>query len=148
VLWSDLQDRIALPFLQELLPRVTEVAARRLSIPENAELSITIVDDEQISRLNRDYRGLEGPTDVLSFSLLEGEGPDRLPESMLLLGDVIVSAERAVSQAESYGHSLEREIAFLVVHGILHILGHDHGDEMGEMGTLTEQILGETGLSR
>ena len=130
------------------MPKVAEAAAARLLIPNHAEISVTIVDDLHIAGLNKEYRGIEGPTDVLSFCLYEtGELESRATEP-LLLGEVVVSAERAAIQAEDYGHSLERELAFLVVHGILHLMGYEHDEEIGEMGSVAEEILASIGLSR
>jgi probable rRNA maturation factor len=92
-----------------------------------AELSILITDDEEISSLNRSYRGIDRPTDVLSFSQIEGEGPFTWPE---LLGDVVISSETAERQALELGHTVLDEMKRLLVHGVLHLLGFDHeGDE-------------------
>ena len=93
-----------------------------LGMPQ-AELSLLLCDDAFILPLNRDYRGKDQPTDVLSFAQREGEGAD--PEDPLL-GDVIISVETARRQARERGHSLEVELRVLLVHGILHLLGHDH----------------------
>lgn len=106
----------------------------------DAEVSVVVTGDEEIHALNREYRGVDAPTDVLSFPLLEdeeeseggvldpdgfafGEGSEHEP---VALGDVVISFERAVAQAKEYGHSIDRELAFLTVHGILHLLGYDH----------------------
>jgi probable rRNA maturation factor len=91
-----------------------------------AELSIVLCDDAFIHPLNRDHRGKDKPTDVLSFSQREGEGAD--PEDMLL-GDIIISVETAARQAEERGHGIAHELRVLIVHGILHLLGHDHEDD-------------------
>ena len=91
-----------------------------------AELSIVLGDDAFIHPLNRDHRGKDKPTDVLSFSQREGEGAD--PEDMLL-GDIIISVETAARQAEERGHGIAHELRVLIVHGILHLLGHDHEDD-------------------
>jgi len=98
--------------------------------PENTEVSIVFTDDEYIGELNRQYRGIDSPTDVLSFAQHEGEAmPDMEEED--LLGDVVVSLPAAVRQAEEYGHGLQRELVYLTVHGILHLLGYDHQDSEG-----------------
>jgi probable rRNA maturation factor len=90
-------------------------------------LTVTFVDDAEIHEINRQHRGIDRPTDVLSFPLVdESDGFALPPDAPRELGDVIVSYPRAVAQAEEYGHSVEREVAYLVVHGVLHILGHDH----------------------
>ena len=94
------------------------------------EISLTFVDNEKIHELNREYRGKDAPTDVLSFPLGENGEYDRNPENnALLLGDIVISYEHAVAQADLYGHSIDREIAFLTVHSMLHLLGYDHLDE-------------------
>jgi probable rRNA maturation factor len=148
------QEKVTLTEAQEQL--VEKVAARALEMagrPElsEAEVSITFVDDAAITDLNRDHRGLHRPTDVLSFSQLEGEELAALPEGEpILLGDIVVSLERCVEQAADYGHSFERELGFLVAHGMLHLLGWDHQtpeDEAAMMGK-TEEILGGLGLTR
>jgi probable rRNA maturation factor len=90
-------------------------------------LTLTLVDDEEIHTINLQHRGVDRPTDVLSFPLIDGTDAFALPPDVPReLGDVVVSYPRAVAQAEEYGHSVERELAYLVVHGVLHILGHDH----------------------
>ena len=102
----------------------------------NAELSAVLCDDGFILPLNRNYRGKDKPTDVLSFPLLELTIPENLPSNIgpegappLLLGDVIISLETASNQAHSRGHSLQHEVAILLVHGVFHLLGHDHEED-------------------
>lgn len=118
---------------------------------EDVEVSVTFVDNAEIQALNREHRRLDKPTDVLSFSQLEGEDEIVLPEGQPLpLGDIVISLERCREQAEDYGHSFDRELGFLVAHGMLHLLGYDHqnqGDEAA-MTARTEEILGELGLKR
>ena len=93
----------------------------------NSEVSLVFVDDDYIRKLNRDYRGIDKPTDVLSFAMDEGE---EMPECYVkILGDVIISLPTAKRQAEAYGHTCERELIFLVIHGTLHLLGYDHSDD-------------------
>lgn len=106
-----------------------------------------LTDDATVQSLNREYRGLDRPTDVLSFSQREGEDGDPLDP---LLGDIIISIERAQAQAQAYGHSIAREVGFLAVHGLLHLLGWDHQDPDHEeaMMAKTEEILGTLGLTR
>jgi len=124
------------------------------------EVSIFYTDDEGIRAVNREHRGLDKPTDVLSFpmlSLIPGEIPQARPQDLdpengaLLLGDIVLSQDRIFAQAEQYGHSVEREAAFLTVHSMLHLLGYDH--ETGEadqarMFARTEEILHGIGLDR
>ncbi len=97
------------------------------------EVSITYTDNEQIHALNLQYRGVDKPTDVLSFPLMDFSGESDEPvadEPVVSLGDIVISLERAREQAEEYGHSFEREVAFLTAHSMLHLLGYDH--ETGE----------------
>lgn len=91
----------------------------------DSELSVLLVDDKEIQGLNREYRGIDRPTDVLSFSMQEGES---LEFNSWLLGDIVVSLETASRQADEKGHSLEDEVLILMVHGILHLLGYRHED--------------------
>jgi len=119
----------------------------------NAELSLTFVDNPTIHKINLEYRGKDYPTDVISFALeeiTEEEVPIIGEDVPRVLGDIIVSVPKAVSQAEEYGHSFEREIGFLVVHGFLHLLGYDHMEKADEqeMFALQEDILNKFGLTR
>jgi probable rRNA maturation factor len=147
------QEEIAfLPAWEELLVRVGEEALRREGAPD-AEVSVTLVDDARIKELNRTYRGLDRPTDVLSFALREGEDSYKLPPDAgipELLGDVVISLPRARFQAAEYGHSLERELGYLLTHGILHLLGYDHETEEAAavMRAKEEEVLAAVGLSR
>lgn len=114
-------------------------------------LSLTLVDDAEIREMNLRHRGIDRPTDVLSFPLIDGTDSFALPPGAPReLGDVVVSYPRAVAQAEEYGHSVERELAYLVVHGLLHILGHDHEipSEQAIMRAREEGALGAVGLVR
>ena len=115
-----------------LIRRAIEATLDYESFKNNAEISITFTDNKGIQKLNRDFRGLDRPTDVLSFPLTDYEAIDTPLADELCgsLGDVVLSLERAREQAEEYGHSLDREIAFLTVHSMLHLLGYDH--ETGE----------------
>jgi probable rRNA maturation factor len=120
-------------------------------------VDVRLTDDGTIHALNRTYRGVDAPTDVLSFPLqlapASGLAPTPFrgpPGALVHLGDVIISWPRAVAQAAEYGHSVEREAAYLAVHGLLHLLGHDH-EEPGaaaEMRGREEAILGALGLTR
>lgn len=119
---------------------------------EPAEISVTFVDDERIHELNREYRNVDRSTDVLSFPLGENGVYDKNPENgACLLGDIVISVETAVRQAETYGRSLQREIGFLTVHSMLHLLGYDHvngGIEEVRMREKEEHVLTELGLKR
>jgi probable rRNA maturation factor len=114
-------------------------------------LTLTLVDDDEIREINKQHRGIDRPTDVLSFPLVDGAGAFALPpDAARELGDVVVSFPRAVAQAGEYGHSVERELAYLVVHGVLHILGHDHEipSEQAVMRAREEAALAAVGLVR
>ena len=117
---------------------------------ENAELSITLTDDENIHALNKKYRGIDRPTDVLSFAFRESDEPEIIGGENEMLGDIIISIERAKIQAADFGHSLLREIIFLEVHGLLHLLGYDHIEEADRIEMETEQdfVMAELGIGR
>ena len=121
------------------------------------EVSILITDNDGIQAINKEYRDIDSPTDVLSFPILEfDEDGVMLEESgdydgdLLLLGDIVISLERAKAQAEEYGHSLEREVGFLAVHSTLHLLGFDHMEEpyTSVMRAREEEILTKLNLTR
>lgn len=117
-----------------------------------AEISVTLVNDEQIHELNKMHRNIDRSTDVLSFPLGENGVYDKnLETGASLLGDIVISVETAVRQAEEYGHTLQREIGFLTVHSMLHLLGYDHVDggiEAVHMREKEERVLTELGLKR
>ncbi|MBP1571142.1 MAG: rRNA maturation RNase YbeY [Oscillospiraceae bacterium] len=116
------------------------------------EVSVTFVDNEQIAVLNGDFRNKPQPTDVLSFPLGEDDTYDVDQETgNLLLGDIVISLEKAMEQAELYGHTLQREVAFLTVHSMYHLLGYDHengGREAQIMREKEERVLAKLGLQR
>lgn len=118
----------------------------------SAEISVTFVDDEQIKELNKKHRYIDKSTDVLSFPLGENGKYDVNPETgAKILGDIVISMETAVRQAEEYGHPLQREVAFLTVHSMLHLLGYDHvngGLEAVHMREKEEAVLTQLGLKR
>ncbi|GGK18622.1 endoribonuclease YbeY [Caldalkalibacillus thermarum] len=113
-----------------LLEELIATAARILNLGEG-EVSVTLVNDEEIRELNRQYRNKDRPTDVLSFPMYEAEEWPHVLKTgeYLMLGDIIISVPRARAQAEELGHSFERELGFLLVHGLLHLVGYDHQDE-------------------
>lgn len=119
---------------------------------EPAEISVTFVDDERIHELNKLHRNIDRSTDVLSFPLGEDGVYDKNMETgACLLGDIVISVETAVRQAQNYGHTLQREIGFLTVHSMLHLLGYDHvngGIEAVHMREKEEHVLTELGLKR
>lgn len=117
-----------------------------------AEVVVTFVDDAEIKKLNNEFRSIDKSTDVLSFPLGEGGEYDLNPETgAYSLGDVVISVEHAVAQSEEYGHSFERELAYLTVHSMLHLLGFDHvngGDEAALMRKTEEEVMTVLGLTR
>lgn len=118
---------------------------------ENAEVSITLTDNPHIHAINREYRKVDRPTDVISFALNEGEEPEIEGGAPInVLGDLIISVERAREQAAEYGHSVRREIAFLTVHGMLHLLGYDHIEEADRIEMRREEdfVMEKLGISR
>ena len=125
-------------------------AAKKENITEEAELSISFVDEEEIQAINRDYRDKDKVTDVISFSLEEDEPKIEGLDMPRVLGDIIICLEVAKEQAESYNHSLSRELGFLALHGFLHLLGYDHMTEEDEkeMFSRQDEILNEFGLTR
>lgn len=118
----------------------------------SAEISVTIVDDEQIHALNKQHRNIDRSTDVLSFPLgVDGVYDINNDTGAQMLGDIVISIEHAVKQSDLYGHSLDREIAFLTVHSMLHLLGYDHepgGLELVRMREKEEAVLTQLGLVR
>ncbi len=118
----------------------------------DAEVSVSFVDNDEIRKLNREYRNSDRSTDVLSFPLGENGVYDTNEETgAKLLGDVVISMETAVKQAHVYGHSIEREVGFLTVHSMLHLLGYDHETsplDAAVMREKEEEILSELGISR
>lgn len=121
-------------------------------ITDDCEISVTFVTNEKIQEINREYRGKDKPTDVISFALEEGDEDEPIvgAPTQRVLGDIIISIPKTKEQAEEYGHSFERELGFLAVHGLLHLLGYDHGteEEEKEMFSKQEGILEEYGLKR
>lgn len=134
-----------------MLKQAISEGIRQTGGPEEAEVSLMLVDDSRIHTLNFEYRGVNKPTDVLSFALqdeVEDEPEMEFEDDML--GDIVISVERARAQAEEYGHSLEREIIYLAVHGTLHLLGYDHEEEKDklEMREKEEAVMAVIGLKR
>ncbi|WP_313891821.1 rRNA maturation RNase YbeY [Psychrobacillus sp.] len=137
----------------ELVEKVLQFAADQQSIKDGSEVSVTFVTNDAIQEINRTYRNKDVATDVISFAMEElGEGEMKIIDADIptLLGDIIISVERAKEQAAAYAHTFEREVCFLAVHGFLHLLGFDHGteEEEKEMFGLQETILQAFGLRR
>ena len=127
------------------------LAVGRLYGAEDAEVSVTLTDDAHIHVINREYRGVDRPTDVISFALTESEEPEIIGGGEHeVLGDLIISLERMRAQAVEYGHTELRELSFLTVHGMLHLLGYDHmeAEERLEMEEEQRVVMEELGITR
>ena len=135
----------------KLIENVISEALKYEGVSDNTEISVTIVDNEEIRKINNKFRNIDRATDVLSFPLIDFDNED-LPNdgSKIYLGDIIISIERAKEQANEYGHSLDREVGFLTAHSLLHLLGYDHmvPEEEKVMFAKQEEILSNLGLKR
>ena len=154
IYYENTQDTVALTYkLKMLVRQAIEAALDYEQYGNPCEVSVTFTDNAGIHTLNKQYRGVDRPTDVLSFPLFDYDGESEEPpvdELMGMLGDIVISLEQAKLQAEKYGHSFEREVAFLTVHSMLHLLGYDH--EIGEedeadMRRRQSEIMERMGLS-
>ena len=127
------------------------ITMKKLGIKCDPIVSVSFVDNRYIHRINKKYRHIDRPTDVISFAFLDdGHQYEKVlfHEGMVALGDIYISVEKAIEQANEYGHSIKRELSFLFVHGLLHLLGYDHMKEEDEkvMFDLQEKILKEKGV--
>jgi len=154
VIISDEQKEIKVPTgIRMLLRRCCHAVLELENIEGKAEISVRLVDDGEIHSLNKQYRDVDRPTDVLSFPLMREDGGfDINPATgAKLIGDIVISVPRAVAQGEEYGHGLRREIAFLAAHSMFHLLGYDHengGLEAVKMREKEETVLTQLGLPR
>ncbi|EHY92248.1 metalloprotease TW489 [Mycobacteroides abscessus subsp. abscessus] len=132
------------------IDKLLTFAKEQENIEEEAELSVTFVDKDEIQEINKMYRDKDKVTDVISFALEEDEPEITGIEMPRVLGDIIICTDVAQEQADSYGHSFERELGFLALHGFLHLLGYDHMNEQDEkqMFGRQDQILNAYGLTR
>jgi probable rRNA maturation factor len=132
------------PFPKDLLERAAQATLQHESESMDSELSIVLTDDARLQELNREYLGIDAPTDVLSFPASETD-PDT---GARYIGDILISVPRAQSQADAAGHAVESEVQLLVVHGMLHLLGHDHSEheEKARMWKAQAEILESLGL--
>lgn len=156
ITFIDETEKVSSEHIKEV-ENLLQFAADFLDISDDTELSVTFMDNEGIRVINRDYRGKDAATDVISFAM-EEEGDGEMPiifedEDVVFprnLGDLMISIERAEEQAVEYGHSFERELGFLAVHGFLHLNGYDHMNEEDEkeMFGLQKEILNAYGLER
>ena len=127
---------------EQLFEKIAEKAEQRLALSDDYELSVTFVRSRTIHTINRDYRGIDRPTDVISFAIRD-DMEFEMVEGMNDLGDIFINIDYARKQAKQYGHSYRREIAFLFTHGMLHCLGYDHmkTEEEKVMFALQDEIL-------
>ena len=149
--------KLSLPY-EEIIEEIVLESLDYEKCPYEAEVNVILTDNEAIREINREHRGIDAPTDVLSFPMFDlkpGETPeagDEDPESGLVpLGDMCISLERAAAQAGEFGHSVERELSYLTVHSVLHLLGYDHMDEgpmKRQMRVHEEFILDKLGITR
>lgn len=149
-LYLETEGTVDLPFdAEETAALVADAALEYIGCPYEAEVNLLLTHDEEIREMNREYRNIDRPTDVLSFPMLEYETPgdfsgfEDIPDYFdpdsgeLLLGDIVISLDRVKAQAEEYGHSVRREYAFLIAHSMLHLFGFDHMEE--DERTMMEQ---------
>ena len=151
VIITNKQKTVKIPTgLRMLVRRCCTAVLKMENFKESAEISVTFVDNEQIKQLNKQYRSKDVETDVLSFPMGEnGEYDLDRSTDALVLGDIVISLQKAVSQAKVYGHSLEREVGYLTAHSMLHLLGYDHekgGIEKVRMREKEEQVMTQLGL--
>ena len=150
---SNEQDKLDPPEdIEQLIELCTKGALEEEEIEDDAEVSVTLVDNESIRELNNEHRGIDRATDVLSFPMGDGECFEVDPDTdAILLGDIVISLERAKEQAEEYGHSYRREVAFLLTHSLFHLLGYDHVDSEEDervMFAKQEKVLEKLGITR
>ena len=152
IYFSNNQKKMPVTYALKMLTRRAVIASLEYEgFKNDAEVSLTFTDNEGIRSLNNEFRGIDKPTDVLSFPLTDYEGSEfPFDEPELCLGDIVISLERAQEQAQEFGHSYEREVAFLTVHSMLHLLGYDHvnsDEEDIEMRRRQREILERMGIT-
>ena len=149
IILDDRQDKIKVS--KELLNKINDIIIECLhyeGYDDNYEVSLSFVDNEEIHQLNRDFRGVDRATDVLSFPLLTDDFDIEIEEESL--GDIVISLERALEQSIEYNHSFDREVCFLVCHSMFHLLGYDHDTEENtkEMRKKEEDVLNKLNITR
>ena len=147
LLANDTKKDLDLDLIRERAEKTIEEVLRVENFTENAEVSLSIVDMETIHRLNKEYREVDRPTDVLSFPMDE-EGYDNEGNPVFLLGDIVICLDVAENQAKDFGHSLEREMMYLICHSTLHLLGYDHieEDDKLEMRSREKEVMKNLGV--
>ncbi len=152
VIISNRQNVVKIPTgIRLLVRRCCNAALRLENFSEDAEISVTFVDNDEIRMLNKQHRNIDSATDVLSFPLGENGVYDHNESGAALLGDIVISMPKAVEQAELYGHSLQREVGYLTAHSMFHLLGYDHvngGVEAVHMREKEETVMTMLGLPR
>lgn len=155
IFFSNAQKAVKItPEIKAALKKAIKAALDYEEFGRDAEVSLSFVTNDEIHALNKEYRGIDRPTDVLSFPMLDDEdidGDTDIYSDAVVLGDIIISAEKAAEQAAEYGHSIIREFAFLAVHSTLHLLGYDHEtskEDEAEMFFKQEEILTIAGITR
>ena len=152
VIITDRQKKVRIPTgLRMQIRRACIAVLREEKVEGDSEVSVSFVDNKEIQKLNKEFRDIDAATDVLSFPLGENGVYDVNPDTgAKLLGDIVISMERAQEQAIEYGHSLEREVCYLTVHSMLHLLGYDHMEpqEKAEMRMKEETVMVQIGLER
>lgn len=133
--------------VKQLIKKILKKTSKKLSIKKKHFVSYIFVDLDEIHRINKEYRQIDRPTDVISFAYIDDEVENVIPEE---LGDIFICNEKVYEQAKEYGHSEYRECAFLITHGLLHLLGYDHMEKEEEevMFRLQNEILNELGMKR
>ncbi len=148
ILFDNRQKKLPYPEdLEELLQSAVELCLEEEQITKEIEVSISFVDNDEIQKLNRDYRGMDRITDVLSFPQYENI---KEIENPICLGDIVISLEKAFEQSREYGHSFKREVAFLTVHSMFHLMGYDHDtpENTSMMREKEEKVLQQLGVKR
>lgn len=152
VIISNRQNIVKIPTgIRLLVRRCCNAALRLENFTEDAEISVTFVDNDEIRLLNKQHRNIDSATDVLSFPLGENGVYDHNESGAALLGDIVISMPKAVEQAELYGHTLQREVGYLTAHSMFHLLGYDHvngGIEAVQMREKEETVMTMLGLPR
>ncbi len=148
---------------ETLIAEVIEASLNQEGCPYETEISVTITDNKGIQTINQEFRNMDKPTDVLSFPMVQFEQPGNFEEvdeesdeyfdldtGEFMLGDIMISMDKVIEQADQFGHSLEREVGFLTAHSMLHLMGYDHMmiEEENIMNQKQEQILNKVGLKR
>lgn len=149
IYFDNVQDKMPVGYqLKRLMRRAVEATLKYENIENDIEVSITFTDNESIRKLNAEYRNIDRATDVLSFPL-EDDAEEIGGKELIVLGDIVISLERAKEQADEFGHSFERETAFLCIHSMLHLLGYDHeksDEDDADMRRRQREIIESIGL--